>query len=31
MSTASLAWSQFRFERRLFWRNPSAALSPAEM
>ena len=26
MSTASLAWSQFRFERRLFWRNPSAAL-----
>jgi ABC-2 type transport system permease protein len=26
VSTASLAWSQFRFERRLFWRNPSAAL-----
>jgi ABC-2 type transport system permease protein len=26
MSTAALAWSQFRFERRMFWRNPSAAL-----
>jgi ABC-2 type transport system permease protein len=26
VSTASLAWSQFRFERRMFWRNPSAAL-----
>ena len=25
MSAASLAWRQFRFERRLFWRNPSAA------
>ena len=25
MSTAALAWSQFRFERRNFWRNPSAA------
>ena len=25
MSTAALAWSQFRFERRMFWRNPSAA------
>ena len=25
MSTAALAWRQFRFERRLFWRNPSAA------
>jgi len=25
MSTASLAWRQFRFERRMFWRNPSAA------
>jgi ABC-2 type transport system permease protein len=26
VSTAALAWSQFRFERKLFWRNPSAAL-----
>jgi ABC-2 type transport system permease protein len=25
MRTAALAWSQFRFERRNFWRNPSAA------
>lgn len=25
MSTAALAWSQFRFERKMFWRNPSAA------
>lgn len=25
MSTAALLWHQFRFERRLFWRNPSAA------
>jgi ABC-2 type transport system permease protein len=25
VSTAALAWSQFRFERRNFWRNPSAA------
>jgi ABC-2 type transport system permease protein len=25
MSTAALAWEQFRFERRMFWRNPSAA------
>jgi ABC-2 type transport system permease protein len=25
MSTVALAWQQFRFERRLFWRNPSAA------
>jgi ABC-2 type transport system permease protein len=25
MSTATLAWKQFRFERRMFWRNPSAA------
>ena len=25
MSVAALAWSQFRFERRQFWRNPSAA------
>jgi ABC-2 type transport system permease protein len=25
MSTAALAWNQFRFERRNFWRNPSAA------
>jgi ABC-2 type transport system permease protein len=25
MSTASLTWRQFRFERRMFWRNPSAA------
>jgi ABC-2 type transport system permease protein len=25
MSALALAWEQFRFERRLFWRNPSAA------
>lgn len=25
MSGLALAWSQFRFERRMFWRNPSAA------
>ncbi len=25
MSPAALAWQQFRFERKLFWRNPSAA------
>jgi ABC-2 type transport system permease protein len=25
VSTAALAWEQFRFERKLFWRNPSAA------
>jgi ABC-2 type transport system permease protein len=25
VSPAALAWRQFRFERRLFWRNPSAA------
>ena len=25
MSTVALAWEQFRFERKLFWRNPSAA------
>ena len=25
MSGAALAWRQFRFERRMFWRNPSAA------
>jgi ABC-2 type transport system permease protein len=25
VSTAALAWHQLRFERRLFWRNPSAA------
>ncbi len=25
MSTTALAWRQFRFERRMFWRNPSAA------
>lgn len=25
MSAASLAWAQFRLERRLFWRSPSAA------
>jgi ABC-2 type transport system permease protein len=25
MSAAALAWRQFRFERRMFWRNPSAA------
>jgi ABC-2 type transport system permease protein len=24
MSTLALTWQQFRFERRLFWRNPSA-------
>jgi ABC-2 type transport system permease protein len=25
VSAAALAWRQFRFERRMFWRNPSAA------
>ena len=25
MSPTRLAWEQFRFERKLFWRNPSAA------
>jgi len=25
VSTAALAWRQFRLERKLFWRNPSAA------
>jgi ABC-2 type transport system permease protein len=25
VSTAVLTWRQFRFERKLFWRNPSAA------
>src|SRR3954469_6798887 len=25
MSVGALAWRQFRFERRMFWRNPSAA------
>jgi ABC-2 type transport system permease protein len=25
MSVMGLAWQQFRFERRMFWRNPSAA------
>lgn len=25
MSTLALAWQQFRLERKLFWRNPSAA------
>jgi ABC-2 type transport system permease protein len=25
MSAAALAWRQFRFERKMFWRNPSAA------
>jgi ABC-2 type transport system permease protein len=25
VSPAALAWRQFRFERRMFWRNPSAA------
>ena len=25
MSTAALTWRQFRFERKMFWRNPSAA------
>lgn len=25
MSPAALAWQQFRFERKMFWRNPSAA------
>jgi len=24
VSTAALTWQQFRFERRMFWRNPSA-------
>ena len=25
MSSFALAWQQFRLERKLFWRNPSAA------
>jgi ABC-2 type transport system permease protein len=25
VSAAALAWRQFRFERKMFWRNPSAA------
>ncbi len=25
MSAIALAWEQFRLERKLFWRNPSAA------
>jgi ABC-2 type transport system permease protein len=25
MTAVALAWQQFRFERKLFWRNPSAA------
>ena len=25
VSTAALTWEQFRFERKLFWRNPTAA------
>ena len=25
MNAAALAWEQFRFERKMFWRNPSAA------
>jgi ABC-2 type transport system permease protein len=25
VTAAALAWRQFRFERRMFWRNPSAA------
>ena len=25
MSAAALAWREFRFQRRMFWRNPSAA------
>jgi ABC-2 type transport system permease protein len=25
MSPAALAWREFRFQRRMFWRNPSAA------
>ncbi len=25
MSPVALAWQQFRFERKMFWRNPSAA------
>ena len=25
MSVPALLWRQFRFERRMFWRNPSAA------
>ena len=27
MSPIALAWEQFRFERKLFWRNPSAVNS----
>ena len=25
MNVAALAWQQFRLERKMFWRNPSAA------
>jgi ABC-2 type transport system permease protein len=25
VSAAALTWEQFRFERKLFWRNPTAA------
>ena len=25
MSEAALVWRQYRLERRMFWRNPSAA------
>ena len=25
MSAVALLWRQYRFERQLFWRNPSAA------
>ena len=25
MSATALAWREFRFQRRMFWRNPSAA------
>ncbi|MBA3839051.1 MAG: ABC transporter permease, partial [Thermoleophilaceae bacterium] len=25
MSALALMWHQYRFERRMFWRNPSSA------
>ena len=28
MSAMALAWQQFRFERKIFWRNNIAAVSP---
>ena len=31
MSAAGLLWRQYRFERRLFWRNPSAAFFNFEL